>query len=101
MSKLCMIRREIRRKSLCDKYRKRRIFLKEQVRSLDLPLSEKEKYQNELNGLPRDSCRIRIRRRCFKTGRSRGVYRKFGLCRNALRVHAAYGDIPGLHKASW
>lgn len=101
MSKLCMLRREAKRKLLCDKYYKRRVSLKKQIKSPVLSLEEKEKYQNELNSLPRDSCKIRRRRRCAETGRSRGVYRKFGLCRQMLRKHAAFGDIPGLHKASW
>jgi len=42
-----------------------------------------------------------LRNRCKITGRPRGVYRKFGLCRNKLREHAMMGDVPGLTKASW
>ena len=43
----------------------------------------------------------RKRNRCLITGRSRGVYRKFGLCRNILREAAMRGDVPGLVKSSW
>jgi small subunit ribosomal protein S14 len=35
------------------------------------------------------------------TGRSRGVYRKFGLARTKLREATMKGEIPGLRKASW
>ena len=35
------------------------------------------------------------------SGRSRGVYRKFGLGRNMLRKATMNGDVPGLRKASW
>jgi len=39
--------------------------------------------------------------RCNKCGRSRGYYRKFGLCRICLREMAHEGKIPGLAKSSW
>lgn len=40
-------------------------------------------------------------RRCQLTGRSRGVYRKFGVSRIVLRELALKGMIPGMRKASW
>ncbi len=48
---------------------------------------------------PRDL--IRIRNRCQITGRSRAVYRKFGVCRIIFRDLASSGLIPGVRKASW
>jgi ribosomal protein S14 len=48
---------------------------------------------------PRD--RIRIRLRCKLCGRSRAVYRKFGICRICFRDMASNGLIPGVTKASW
>ncbi len=39
--------------------------------------------------------------RCLLTGRSRGVYRKFGISRIMLRQLALEGKIPGMRKASW
>ena len=39
--------------------------------------------------------------RCRKCGRSRAVYRKFGLCRICLREAAHKGYIPGMTKSSW
>ena len=39
--------------------------------------------------------------RCQITGRSRGVYRKFGVSRIVLRELALQGKIPGMRKASW
>lgn len=48
---------------------------------------------------PRD--RIRIRQRCRLCGRSRAVYRKFGVCRICFRNMASDGLIPGVTKASW
>jgi len=43
----------------------------------------------------------RKKNRCQLTGRSRGVYRKFGISRIMLRELALQGMIPGMRKASW
>ena len=37
--------------------------------------------------------------RCFRCGRPRGYFRKFGLCRICLRELAHEGKIPGLTKS--
>ena len=39
--------------------------------------------------------------RCELCGRSRAVYRKFGLCRICLREQAHKGYVPGMTKSSW
>ena len=39
--------------------------------------------------------------RCRRCGRSRAVYRKFGVCRICLREQAHNGEIPGMTKSSW
>ncbi len=39
--------------------------------------------------------------RCRICGRSRSVYKKFGLCRICLRQLALRGKIPGIKKATW
>ena len=39
--------------------------------------------------------------RCRRCGRSRAVYRKFGICRICIRKFGSDGLIPGLKKASW
>jgi small subunit ribosomal protein S14 len=54
-----------------------------------------------LQKLPRNSSPTRVRNRCLVTGRGKGVYRKFGLCRNMFRLLALEGKIPGMRKASW
>jgi len=62
---------------------------------------ERAAAQAALQSQPRDASPIRQRNRCAITGRSRGVYRKFGLARTKLREAASRGEIPGLSKASW
>ena len=51
--------------------------------------------------LPRNGSRTRIKLRCALTGRSKANYRKFKLCRIALRELASSGQIPGMVKSSW
>jgi len=62
---------------------------------------DKELAQFKLDKLPKDSSRIRINRRCEITGKSRGVYRIVGMCRNMFRHYVMKGDVPGFKKASW
>jgi small subunit ribosomal protein S14 len=40
-------------------------------------------------------------RRCWKCGRRRGFFRRFGVCRICFRELANDGKIPGVKKASW
>lgn len=62
---------------------------------------KKERNYAALAKLPRDSSPTRSHNRCQLTGRSRGVLRKFKVCRISLRELALAGKIPGLRKASW
>jgi len=39
--------------------------------------------------------------RCNRCGRSRAVFKKFGICRICLRDLAHQGVIPGMTKSSW
>lgn len=101
MAKVSMIRREIKRAKLVEKYAAKRAELKAVINSADATFDEKMEAQDKLSALPRDSSPVRQRNRCRVTGRPRGVFRKFGLGRNKLREAAMRGDIPGLRKASW
>ena len=58
-------------------------------------------YKKKLQKLPLNSAPNRLRNRCWKTGRSRAVYRDFGLSRHVLREMAHEGFLPGVIKASW
>ncbi len=62
---------------------------------------KKEKNYAALAKLPRDASPTRLHNRCELTGRSKGVFRKFKICRIQLRELALQGKIPGLKKASW
>ena len=101
MAKQSSIQKNLRRKLMVKKYQQKRLNLKKKIKNKNLILEERIKFQSKLNDLPRDSSRVRVRNRCEITGRSRGVYRKFGLSRISLRELASQGKVPGLKKASW
>ena len=89
MAKKGVISRNEKRKKLVEKYAAKR---EELLKAGD--------YE-ALRKLPRDSSATRVRTRCVLTGRGRGVYEKFGLCRQMFRKLALEGKIPGVRKASW
>jgi small subunit ribosomal protein S14 len=101
MAKTNMLMREKRRLKVAKKYATRRAAIKELIRDPKTGAEERAAAQVELQQQPRDASKSRQRNRCSITGRSRGVYRKFGLARTKLREAANRGEIPGLSKASW
>jgi small subunit ribosomal protein S14 len=101
MAKTNMVEREKRRIRTVQKYAVKRAELKELIRSPKTSPEDRVAAQEKLQSLPRDASPSRIRNRCQLTGRSRGVYRKFGLARTKIREVANRGEIPGLVKASW
>jgi small subunit ribosomal protein S14 len=101
MAKTNMVEREKRRARIVKKYAAKRAQLKELIRSPKTSPEDRAAAQVKLQQLPRDASPARQRKRCAITGRSRGVYRKFGLSRVKIREVAMRGEIPGLSKASW
>lgn len=102
MAKKSMIERNVRRIKLCDQYKEKREKLKSIINNKNLSIVERFTAQNKLiKKLPRNSSKTKIRNRCALTGRPRGVYRKFGLCRIVLRDLCSFGQIPGVTKSSW
>ena len=95
-----MLERESKRKKLVNKYSEARKILLNQLKKAD-SLEEKFALNEKIQKLPRNSSSIRLRNRCWKTGRPRGYFRFFGLCRNAIRELAHDCFLPGITKASW
>tara|TARA_B100000965_G_C19412489_1_gene678377 strand:+ start:485 stop:790 length:306 start_codon:yes stop_codon:yes gene_type:complete len=101
MAKLSSIQKNIFRSQLMNKYKNKRRDLKAKIMKKDISIEERLKLQSKLNDLPRNSSSIRYRNRCKLTGRTRGVYRKFGLSRIKIRELSMSGDLPGVVKSSW
>ena len=101
MAKLALINGEEKSRALVAKFANKREALLKVIN--DNSLSDAERYEArlKLQSLPRNANPTRLRNRCQLTGRPRGVFRKFGLCRNKIRELAFEGQIPGVIKASW
>ncbi|MGB1016169.1 MAG: 30S ribosomal protein S14, partial [Nannocystaceae bacterium] len=84
MAKHSQVLRDQKRIKLIKKYAERRAALRTKLKDPSLDIEEKLAVSTELTRLPRNSCPTRLTRRCFLSGRARGVYRKFGLSRIAL-----------------
>ena len=95
-----MLQREVKRKKLIQKYSKKREEILKELKS-ETSLEKIFLLNEKIQKLPRNSSAIRLRNRCWKTGKPRGYFRFFGLCRNALRELAHDCFLPGVTKASW
>ncbi|NRA24662.1 MAG: 30S ribosomal protein S14 [Oleispira sp.] len=101
MAKISMKQREAKREQLVAKYAEKRAALKAIILNVDSSDGDRWSAQIQLQKLPRDSSKSRLRNRCQITGRPHGVYRKFKLSRIKLREEGMKGNVPGLKKASW
>jgi small subunit ribosomal protein S14 len=101
MAKKSMINREKKREAIVARYAKKRAELIAKINDTSLSLEERMAARLKLQQLPRNASPVRLRNRCALTGRPRGTFRKFGLCRNQLRELAFTGQVPGMTKASW
>ena len=95
-----MIARERKRIKLVEKFQAKRQKVKEKISNAS-SFQEQLDIQENLQKLPRNSSKTRLRNRCWLTGRSRGVYRDFGLSRHVLREMSHDCLLPGVKKSSW
>ena len=101
MSKVSSVERNNKRDRMAKQFAARRAKLKAIANDRETSPEARFEASLKLAQLPRNSSKTRVRLRCELTGRSRGNYRKFKLCRNKLRELASQGQIPGMTKSSW
>jgi len=101
MAKKSAVERNKKREKLVAKYANKRTTLMATAKDTSLTAEERFDARLKMAELPRNSAPVRLRLRCGLTGRPRGNYRKFKLCRIALRDLASTGQIPGMVKSSW
>ena len=101
MAKTCMVEKDKRRRKLTKQYKARRAQLKTVIMNKETPMEDRFTAVMKLAKMPRNSSAVRQHNRCELTGRPRGYYRKFKLCRIKLRDLASAGQIPGVTKSSW
>ena len=101
MAKLSSVNKNERRKKLVQKYAAKYAKLKAIADDKSADETERLIARLKMAEIPRNGNPTRVRNRCVTTGRQRGYYRKFGLCRIELRDLANKGMIPGVTKSSW
>jgi len=100
MAKLALINKQERRKKIVAKYAKKHEAVKAKM-SVNSTPEERIEAMKKLAKMPRNSNRTRLHNRCGITGRARGFFRLFGLCRQQVRTLASEGKLPGVRKSSW
>ena len=101
MAKKSVVARQARRKKLVEKFAKTHNELQTIVKNKTLSMDVREDAMKKLRAMPRDAHPTRLRNRCAMTGRPRGVFSRFGICRHMIRRLASQGHITGLLKSSW
>jgi small subunit ribosomal protein S14 len=101
MAKTSSVQKNKYREKLSAAHAKKRAVLKAVVMDRETPIEDRFEASIKLAQMPRNGAKVRVRLRCELTGRPRGNYRKFKLCRNQLRDLANKGQLPGVVKASW
>ena len=101
MAKLSSVNKNERRKKLVKQYAAKYEKLKAIANDESLDDGERLIARLKMAEIPRNANPTRVRNRCATTGRPRGYYRKFGLCRIELRDLANKGMVPGVTKSSW
>ncbi len=100
MAKLALINKQKRREKLVAQYAKKREAIKAKM-SVNATPDERMEAMKKLAKLPRNANPTRLHNRCSVTGRARGYFRLFGLCRQQVRTMASEGKLPGVRKSSW
>ncbi|KAJ2807336.1 40S ribosomal protein mrp2, mitochondrial [Coemansia guatemalensis] len=95
------ILRDIRARRAVSKNELQRTIWRYMSRNTTLEPQVRMQAQLALSRLPREACPTAIKNRCIATGRGRGVFNKWKLCRFQFRIRALNGELPGVDKASW
>ena len=101
MAKKSQIHRDLKRDRMIANQRAKRQELKKVISHPDTSYEDKEAAVIKLQKMPRNGSSVRKTTRCFITGRSHAVYKKFLLSRIKFRELAHQGKLPGVTKASW
>ena len=101
MARQASIEKNERRRKMATAASPKRLQLKAALKNRELSWEDRQALQDKLNAIPKNASPVRVRLRCALTGRPRGNFRKFGICRIKLRELGSSGMVPGLRKSSW
>ncbi|MFZ4506070.1 MAG: 30S ribosomal protein S14 [Fimbriimonas sp.] len=97
MAKQCLIEKQ-------RNYEDRILRLREEEKRIkELPKEARDEAMAKLTAqrVKQRLFKTRYYTRCAITGRARGVFRYFGVCRHVFREKAHRGELPGVKKSSW
>lgn len=95
------IQNEYKKQRLNAKYDKKREDTKKIIKNKNISMKEKLDAMKQLQSMPRNSARNRLKNRDFQDGNPRSYFRLFGLSRWSLKEKIIRKEIPGLVRASW
>lgn len=95
------IQRDKKKRLMFSKFELKRLELSSIIHDLNFTKDFRYKSMRELNKLPRNSSRVRLKNRCILTGRGHSVLRFCGISRIKFRELASQGLLMGVTKASW
>lgn len=108
MAKKSRINRNNEIQKVVLKSHDKREVLKKEIKTL--PSETSNNYESKfekafvamlsIQKMDRNGSKTRHRKRCFVTGRPRGIT-KLGIERNKLREFSLFGLLPGMTKSSW
>jgi small subunit ribosomal protein S14 len=101
MARLSAVIKNNKRAKLAKKFGPKAAELRKKAIDTKLSEADRDAARAKLQKIPRNANPNRVRNRCELTGRPRGVYQDFKLCRNKFRELANNGLIPGVTKAIW
>ena len=94
-------KRALEKRKLFQKTEKTQRALKSIIYDDNYDIEKRLKAQQKLHKLGTKLSRTKIKNRCLRSSRAKGVYRKFKISRIELRELALKGAIPGYSKKSW
>ncbi|MBN1281735.1 MAG: 30S ribosomal protein S14 [Alphaproteobacteria bacterium] len=100
MAKLALINKQARREKMVAQNAKKHDAVKAKM-SVNATPDERMEAMKKMAKMPRNANKTRLHNRCSVTGRARGFFRMFGLCRQQVRTLASEGKLPGVRKSSW
>lgn len=101
MAKVSAVQKNLKRQRMVKKFAAKREALRAIIKNAKSTPEERFAAVMKLSELPKNSAPARIKNRCEITGRPRGYFRKFKLCRNQIRELGSSGQLPGVTKSSW
>jgi small subunit ribosomal protein S14 len=101
MARKSVVYRNIKRQAVVDRDHEKRVALKKIISAEETSFADRMEARDSLNKMNRNGAKTRLVSRCEITGRPKGVYRKFKMCRIKFRELASSGDLPGVTKSSW